>query len=1519
MINPNLQSIKNQLNLGHLTLDQNAIGSALANQLQQAFSGEILQLEAVKQTIAETDDSLYFQARIPSLLGVRLQAVEGIFFVYNGQLEYLLKATLPKVWDFSWSYPDLPDYTNFGNLGPDAGNQSSLFYDLRFPADKPMVLVFSSHNFQKDQTPKSYLTLLDTTLNISKIHQGLNFVSEIALSEMPLLDTLIEFAGYQDLSLPFYGYLNQQPEYEEIRLEIELNFTKTYEDIFSFGISSLVLHTSISLYANYIGSGISFLGGVSIGTSKTPKNVEIVWPVGSTQLIIENAEPIPFPGFDTFTNLLSGHLPNNSDTFPLAINSLSTLEIRELSLHLSLSPLRVSYIVLSIGPTANWNQPLLGKALTIEDLLLRWEVSPGDPTPIRFYLLSAFNVGGGLVNASAVFPDFAFYGELGLYQTIALEQIIEEIIPNAHLPHISILDLAISADIKQGLYAFEIEMASDWELNLGGTSILPLKYLHLEIEKNLGGSFATINSVLTIAGVDLILLATNANESGGWTFAGSTRPGQQIPIGLLIKDLVTTFGITDEGFPKAIEGLVVENIATYFNTETKNFYFTCESILEIEEEIIDVILQINITQQLDGSYKKHFDGHITIGSLKFALIFDTDQTSTKFLAAYHDDQTIKIKDLIGYIDSQLKEDIPEGLEISLKDALFAYAKQQTLTNFLFGLNIDGGINLSNLPLVGQEFPPNQTLKVSLQILATKADFTAPELQALNTLYTDGGIQLPTTNIKQGLDLIPSLQLGSEIQQLELPITINKDNGQIEGTTPPRDNNLSPSVVTPTSTPTPISDSTKWFTLQKSLGPVHFQRVGLKYQDSKIWVLLDASLNLAGLSLSLDGLAVNSPLNQFDPKFDLKGIGIDYKGGDTLEIGGAFLRTKITTQDGKTYDEYDGAAVIKFNVKGKALKLSAIGSYAYFQGHPSLFIYAILDYPIGGPSFFFVTGLAAGFGYNRALKVPTIDQIATFPLVAEAVNPPPAEGSNSDQAARLTGELTKLRDYIPPETGQIFLAIGIKFTSFKLIDSFLLLTVAFGNRFELNILGLATLIAPPNVGAGVPPVAEVQLALKASFLPAEGFIGVIAQLTPNSYILSQACHLTGGFAFYGWFAPNVHEGDFVLTLGGYHPLFKVPDHYPKVPRLGLNWQVSSELYLKADAYFALTPSAIMAGGHLQATWNSGPLSAWFNAGADFLMSWKPYHYDISIYIDMGVSYTFQFFGTQHITVQLGADLHIWGPEFTGIAHIHLWIISFDVSFGSSASQAPTAIDWNEFKTSFLPAADAICTIAVKEGLVRKVNQDDKTDLGIINPKDFCLVTNSVIPAKKAVYTKDITLQDDQIQIAASNTQFGISPMEVKSEQLTSDLTISITRDGKSLSSAEFDKNFTCIPLFKKVPIALWGESLNPSLNGNQFIENTLSGLEIKPKKQPELGATQAINRSELQFSPVSIDNAYHWQTIGTFQEETTKDISSTIVDNAVNNTRDNLLKALNLNSEEIDLSATIADHFLGLPKIGVLVN
>jgi hypothetical protein len=87
-----------------------------------------------------------------------------------------------------------------------------------------------------------------------------------------------------------------------------------------------------------------------------------------------------------------------------------------------------------------------------------------------------------------------------------------------------------------------------------------------------------------------------------------------------------------------------------------------------------------------------------------------------------------------------------------------------------------------------------------------------------------------------------------------------------------------------------------------------------------------------------------------------------------------------------------------------------------KNHPSLFIYAILDYPLGGTSFFFVTGLATGFGYNRTLKVPTIDQIATFPSSSRAVSP--LIVLIQTKPPQLTGELTKLRDYIPRNRANI---------------------------------------------------------------------------------------------------------------------------------------------------------------------------------------------------------------------------------------------------------------------------------------------------------------------------------------------------------------------------------------------------------------------------------------------------------------------------------------------------------------------
>jgi len=543
-----------------------------------------------------------------------------------------------------------------------------------------------------------------------------------------------------------------------------------------------------------------------------------------------------------------------------------------------------------------------------------------------------------------------------------------------------------------------------------------------------------------------------------------------------------------------------------------------------------------------------------------------------------------------------------------------------------------------------------------------------------------------------------------------------------------------------------------------------------------------------------------------------------------------------------------------------------------DGHPSLFIYAVLDYPLGGPSFFFVTGLAAGFGYNRALSLPTIEQVESFPLVQQALsqgqNGNKAQGLPADQQqqqALLTARLEALEGSIPRSVGEHFLAIGLRFTSFKRINSFALLTVKFGKELEFDLLGISTL--------SVPKVAEARLALKATFNPDSGFLGVRAQLTPPSYILSGACHLTGGFAFYSWFKdqpaqagnPPIKGGDFVLTLGGYHPAYDPPAHYPRVPRLGFNWQVEDQyLQLKGDAYYAMTPNALMAGAHLEATWQKDQLKAWFVASADFLINWEPYHYDARLYIDLGATYTFDLFGSQTVSVDLGADLHLWGPDFTGEAKIHWWIISFTVSFGHAPSSGLRPIDWNAFQKAFLP--DQICGIAVQNGLVRQLN-DGNQERWIVNPKDFALVTNSAIPSTQAREVTKLAENSSAPEYGAIDfaprTPLGVRPAAVESMQSTQTITITKQEAGRVKIVP-----FTYTPVLKAMPAALWGapqfaddarkDFLRlPDIHDDKaLIENAVCGFEIRPRNLPASGAT--VPFKPRFYETELIPNAFEWE-------------------------------------------------------------
>ncbi|HEY7428877.1 MAG TPA: DUF6603 domain-containing protein [Gemmataceae bacterium] len=290
------------------------------------------------------------------------------------------------------------------------------------------------------------------------------------------------------------------------------------------------------------------------------------------------------------------------------------------------------------------------------------------------------------------------------------------------------------------------------------------------------------------------------------------------------------------------------------------------------------------------------------------------------------------------------------------------------------------------------------------------------------------------------------------------------------------------------------------------------------------------------------------------------------------------------------------------------------------------------------------GLPGGDPHTRSLVLPTQDRVRNFPLVAWVLGPAGAP-SSGDLGAALSG-LTTPVNWIPPQRGEYWAAVGVRWTTFDLLKGFVLLTVAFGTDIEIGLIGILSLSVPREE-----PLGYAELDLLVSFRAASGVLTASAALSPASYVLDKNCHLTGGFAFTSWFrdqpAPGARAGDFVVTLGCYHPAYHPPDYYPPEPRVGFNWHLGDALAIQGGLYFALTPSAVMAGGSLSATFEAGPLKAWFDAWADFLMEWKPFHFDVDIGIDVGASCRVDaLFVHTTFTVELGASLHLWGPPIGG---------------------------------------------------------------------------------------------------------------------------------------------------------------------------------------------------------------------------------------------------------------------------------
>lgn len=554
---------------------------------------------------------------------------------------------------------------------------------------------------------------------------------------------------------------------------------------------------------------------------------------------------------------------------------------------------------------------------------------------------------------------------------------------------------------------------------------------------------------------------------------------------------------------------------------------------------------------------------------------------------------------------------------------------------------------------------------------------------------------------------------------------------------------------------------------------------------------------------------------------------------------------------------------------------------------TFFVFAMLNAASGGGITFGpiqFTGIALGFGYNRRLKVPVIEDVAEFPLVQMVMG---EGGFQKDETELInqTGKpledpvstLAKMKDHLVAERGQFFACGGVRFTISGVVDCFALLVVQWGGgEIEISLLGLARFRHTRDASAR--PICYVEMQILMSIKPSEGTFKLQALLTNNSWIINTDCKLTGGFALCVWFGGK-HKGDMVLTLGGYHPRFTRPEHYPVVPRLGLNWPVNNNLSIKGGVYLAITPSCLMLGGKLEATFNSGRISAWFTAHLDVVVSWQPLFFEIDLGISLRVEASFSL---TSLKVTIGASVKMWGPPVGGTAHIDVVVVSFDIDFGIPRPKEPELIGtWQQFCHNFLnmsggdrravsapvkafpivqpslaagrnnlnmlpnarredPApkpADAVWKVRADEIELAAVAAVPVSTLNIGRAKGTSSndgIQNINFSGQPMMVTKAIALESVGIQPKSSTKAVGAHPMGKKLESV---LNVTVICDDVSAPQLEL-KGWTIEEERGAVPEAIWKPekpTLAPSEPGAKLIDGCITGIKRLKPPTGKLGA------------------------------------------------------------------------------------
>ncbi len=873
----------------------------------------------------------------------------------------------------------------------------------------------------------------------------------------------------------------------------------------------------------------------------------------------------------------------------------------------------------------------------------------------------------------------------------------------------------------------------------------------------------------------------------------------------------------------------------------------------LEKLIHDLNIQIPIPQlpaiKLNGltidlsfsddnfNFNIHSGGKLTLGPLGVKLRFDFHFTKTNndnisltlqigdisfsltkqgeiLLFSHENAMDISLLSLIYLLELYPLYGLTKDISVSLKRSALAFDMQSD--NKLIDLGIASDkLVLQNSPLLNMLTNAKSIGLSSLRILGTNSSLSGEPGTNKTPPGLDMGEVIPT-----GVSFLSDVVLGNNI----FPIPL----------TPSQQESSNANAVTNNS-------SSQWYTAQRQVGPIQINQVSPHITNGDFGVAvglsIDSALAFGAFSFGLNGFSLTVPVEKPQAfSAGLDGISVGYFNAPVIISGG------LTDKGNHTYI---GALILESEV----IALSLLGEFsekttAEKQTYTSFSLFtAIVSPPLGGSANCFITGLALGGGYNSSLNMPQkAAEAKNFALVQAAL------GNNLQSSPT-----TIIEQCVQPKVGEDWLAIGLIFRSYEIIQSTLLLAGNFGQKLQFEVLGQSQISLPPN---SVERLAFAQADILAHYSPSKNEVEVTGILTNNSFIFSNVCHVQGGFLYI-----LKNSGNFILSFGGYGPHLHYQSlGYPSVPQLKFFWNIDPLTQIKGTAYCAITPAVMLAGGMMRATWHCGIFSAWFHVGVDLFMNWRPFYYEATFQMALGVSFDWKvLFVHIHFSFQIGAQLHIQGPPFNGNARINLSIVSFDIHFGPSVNR-PLPLSWKDFR-AILPGKQAedlsqssLLSVRVTRGLIKDLSQENSnadSPFWVVNGTDFSFDIESVIP-----FTQNA--KSSSISLLPKNGTIGIRPMNISNTQST--ISISIHDEDQQLHKAYSDptSNIVVALINKEVASAHWGKPNKES--PNELPLSFTSGYKIyggKPAPEHTLSIPESVLLSTSEnITTISNRSAYN---------------------------------------------------------------